>query len=99
MNPENTANIIESLIGEMLAVLIPTSRYVALAEASHAVDAGTATDEQLALVTNIIHNVFDAHDGCMVATLRDMIANKAPHYFVNHVIRTYVRKCDMREGS
>lgn len=70
-----------------------------LAEASLAVDAGNATDEQLAFVTDVVHTAFDAEDGCMVGVLRGLIDEGAPHYFINHAIRTYVRVVDKREAE
>lgn len=91
---------IDELIRDMLNTVLTLAMgpNPELADASHAVEAGTATDAQLALVTRVIHNAFDDNDGCMVSTLREMIDKGAPHYFVNHAIRTYVRLVDKRES-
>lgn len=97
MNRESFENMVAEILALMCSITVgPTQE---LADASHAVDAGTATDEQLALVTNVVHRAFDVHDGCMVTTLRELIENGAPHYFVMHAIRTYVRLCDRREAD
>src|SRR3982751_1522459 len=90
MNPET---LLMATLNSVLDMLFGYS----VATIPRAIVDGNPTDEQLAEYTRMVHAEFDAYDGCMVVTIREMSEAGIPHYAINHAIRTYVRLCDKRE--